>query len=475
MKITLLPESLVGDPEVVAMIQAFYSRSAKPIMERLTELGESIPKIKKALESFYIGYGHDSIADCGNIAVFFEGVSFLFAKAIQDNPLYNGQETSTRFITFTGESLIAPDYKKESINTIANQIQHNWMTFYEKKLPVVIELLGKQYPLEFFPDQDQTTWEKAIKARAFDIMRAFLPAGTTTQLSFYGSLRNVRDALSIMLYHPLHEVRYGAHKALEALRERYLSSFSKDKYSLLASNFIAEHSTTLFYNNPTLVNCLGGLDEIANTDDRNTAREWLAISSKTASVYGYFEKIPKVVRDFLQHRPKEVKVPYILGRYGTIDLKCVLDFGSYRDLQRHRNCKQLMPVLTFVLGMHNWYLDRLKELDVSLYDNALTLIKTNRTLLYGIQTEENIYELQYLMPLGARVPVEIKMGLDEAFYIAELRSTKYVHPTLRPVAQELGNALLFELPYINIYLDESEDAFNVKRGRQDITNKEVNS
>ena len=49
MNITLLPEYISGDPEASAMIQAFYSRSHKPIEERLASLGEDLSSIKESL------------------------------------------------------------------------------------------------------------------------------------------------------------------------------------------------------------------------------------------------------------------------------------------------------------------------------------------------------------------------------------------------------------------------------------------
>ena len=50
-------------PEDVAMMQALYSRSPKSVEEH-------VEKVKatgsgKFMESFYVGYGHASIADCG--------------------------------------------------------------------------------------------------------------------------------------------------------------------------------------------------------------------------------------------------------------------------------------------------------------------------------------------------------------------------------------------------------------------------
>lgn len=71
-------------PEDEAMLQALYSRSAASVSEHLQKLAKT--GSGKFMEQFYVGYGHASIGDCGTTTLFFENVSTLAAKAIQDWP-----------------------------------------------------------------------------------------------------------------------------------------------------------------------------------------------------------------------------------------------------------------------------------------------------------------------------------------------------------------------------------------------------
>ena len=82
------------NPEDTAMMQALYSRSAESVTEHVAKVRQS--GTGKFMEKYYVGYGHASIADCGSTTIFIEGVSMLVAKAVQDWPLYSGQETSSR-------------------------------------------------------------------------------------------------------------------------------------------------------------------------------------------------------------------------------------------------------------------------------------------------------------------------------------------------------------------------------------------
>ena len=130
------------------------------------------------MEQFYVGYGHASIADCGSTTIFIEGISILGDKAIQDWPLYSGQETSTRYVDMSQQPIIDPIATDQS-----RAVFQNWMKFYLESLPIMEEFLAGKYPKK--EADDEIVYKKAIKARAFDILRGFLPAGITTQLSWH--------------------------------------------------------------------------------------------------------------------------------------------------------------------------------------------------------------------------------------------------------------------------------------------------
>ena len=97
-KVIVLDTGSVIGPEADAMLQALHSRSTGGLEEHLKILADKGPD--NFMKNFYVGYGHKSIGDCGSTTLFIEGVSMLVAKAIQDWPLYSGQESSTRYIDF---------------------------------------------------------------------------------------------------------------------------------------------------------------------------------------------------------------------------------------------------------------------------------------------------------------------------------------------------------------------------------------
>src|SRR3989344_7854022 len=108
-------------PEAAAMTQALYSRDPRSVIEhrkRVAEVGAD-----KFMGSYYVGYGHKSIGDCGSVDIFIEDVSMLVAKAIQDWPLYSGQEASTRYLDMSKQEVCNPLGTKEG-----EEIQKAWMS-----------------------------------------------------------------------------------------------------------------------------------------------------------------------------------------------------------------------------------------------------------------------------------------------------------------------------------------------------------
>lgn len=150
----------------------------------------------------------------------------LAAKAIQDWPLYNGQEASTRYLDFKNQPIVIP-YDE---NGETEPIMKKWMDFYEKAIIEMTDYLLEKHPLEEGVKKGVHT--KAVQARAFDICRGFLPAGLTTYVSWHTNLRQAHDHLKQMRHHPLSEVRIIACEILSELKGKYSSSFLHKSYPL---------------------------------------------------------------------------------------------------------------------------------------------------------------------------------------------------------------------------------------------------
>lgn len=422
------------NPQDTAMMQALYSRSAASVEEHVKKVRES--GSGKFMERFYVGYGHASIADCGSTTLFLEGVSMLAAKAIEDWPLFSGQETSSRYIDYSKQPIVDPIKTKDS-KTVLNK----WMKFYIGSQPAMEKHLMTKYPKK--PDEDQGVYERAIKARVFDSLRGFLPAGITTQHSWHTNLRQAHDKLVLQKYHPLKEIREEVEKILVALKAKYPQSFShvegdeQEKYRkflMNKNNYYLEKKYTGDFTGRTNIN-------------RSDLKKHLLV---------------------LKKRPERVGLPHFLTELGNVTFEFLLDFGSFRDIQRHRNGVCRMPLLTTKFGFNDWYLNQLPK---DLRKEAEKLIKEQTIAVKKLKTSPAI--LQYYLAMGFNVTCKVSYGLPAAVYVMELRSGKMVHPTLRRVARKMVDKMAKMLPEVLIHADRSLDDWDVRRGLQTI--KEKNS
>ena len=73
--------------------------------------------------------------------------------------------------------------------------------------------------------------------------------------------------------------------------------------------------------------------------------------------------------------------------------------------------------------------------------------------------------------MGFLVACRTTYALPAAVYVAELRSGKLVHPTLRKIAHKMHGAIMDIYPDMKMYSDLEPDEWDVRRGEQDIVKR----
>ncbi len=419
----LLPDEIAGQPDVVAMLQALYSRSSMGIVDRLETLGSNMSSIRRSLSTWYVGYGHASIGDCGDVVVFIEGVSLLAAKAIQDYPLYNGQERSTRYGDFSKGNMFVevPEHLK---------IQEQWINLYNKYFPLMEQhFLNTANPFEVvtgYSNADEAkiaAFKRTCKAMAFDVVRGLLPCGTSTSLSWKGSLRKIQERCETLLSHPLLEVRELAAKIHEAVRERYPAAFRALRTPKLK---------------PT------------------------SVSPRSFVPSSEFHRMVLVKTTYLDTSIRLTEYSDELGENTFIKFAGYLDYGSYRDLQRHRNGVVKIEGIDVHSSLHPFYLDELNKVGHIGHD-----LDQVHSLISDSETSP------YIAPMATLVLVSCLWNLAQFKYVCELRSKTSVHPTLRQFIFNVHAALVQQEPNFKgmFDLDFRPDYSQSNRGNQTIVKR----
>jgi hypothetical protein len=511
---THLPIVMVGetdhlDPELQAMLLAKYSRSYGSILSKIPTTPEEAAKAKAAFKKTYNGdslakhYGHKSVGQLGHTTIFFEGVSMLAAVAIEVCELFNGQESSTRYIDYTNQPAI--NFGDADIT----HWQEVWRLLYRSALERTMADLMVQYPRA--KDVNEAKYNNTIKARAFDICGGMLPAGFTTCVGFTGSFDVLNDHIAWMFSHPLAEVRDIGALAAEAMMEKYPeAAFSMDKL-VARSNFMLydgaysdSHIETYYYRRGSFEHdSIYSLDSTKRSVALRKQTPTYALTSLLGKRYPvvddpthagrvsdltlecqYWDKSSLATRDVVleklenrlcsfgaQTRNKYQSFPRMISNAIRFRANSVMDFRSYRDIHRHRNGYRPLPLLTMELGPHQYYLDNLnEELHQQFQSLFLKQQEAFRQARMETRSKEEANQLavlqQYAIPMAAQVPYYYECDLNQVVYMTELRTDKTVHQTARIELMAAHDQLKHIFPRLQVHADLSASNFTLKRGEQ---------
>src|ERR1700674_1212948 len=164
-------------------------------------------------EEFYelvlVGYGDDSVAELAGAHVAVERTSTLAAKALEDSRIgISPLEKSTRYVRFDrpgpdgrhlfyrGPELAHPEYEPAADALFA---------VYSGMVEPVTEAIRARYPIE--PGETDRAWKSGTRAKALDLLRGLLPAGTLTNLGLFGNGRAFEYLITKMAAHERPECR----------------------------------------------------------------------------------------------------------------------------------------------------------------------------------------------------------------------------------------------------------------------------
>src|SRR5262250_2405086 len=192
------------EPEIQAYAMAKYSRSALSMRESLEEISQQ--KAEKFLNTFYFQYGHRSIADLAHIALAIERLSILAAITVADEQRWDGQERSTRYQDFKKSGYYTPEFPDQSDLRLYKQAVDGLFTEYESLSERMFQYLSEITPKP--EEMKQDSYERTLRARAFDISRYLLPLATNTSLGEIVNARTLESQVSHLLSHTHKEVRH---------------------------------------------------------------------------------------------------------------------------------------------------------------------------------------------------------------------------------------------------------------------------
>jgi thymidylate synthase ThyX len=469
-----------ADPEVLAYAMAKYSRSALSMKESLREI--SSQKAEQFLNTFYFQYGHRSIADLAHIAFAVERLSLLAAIVLVDEQRWDGQERSTRYQNFRKSGWYLPDFGSDAASASHYRATiEQLFSGYHSVFEAVFASLQKQVPRP--DDMKQESYERTLKARAFDVARYLLPLATNTSLGQIVNARTLETQVSRLLSHPAAEVRQlGAR--LQAAASGPAWNVHAEDLAVLQQDIAAldpalgERAAALLNREvktaPTLVKYAAVNDYQVQTrmELRQAAAELLGTESiddaplvdliddvdsleidlATTLLYGQChypyrqirrhvaalggERTNEIVDLGIRHRGRHDELLREFAAGHALRFDILMDIGGFRDMHRHRRCIQVLQEFT---ADHGYAIpEGVPEAGVQpLYEETIRAAHNAFVQLAAGSAPESVVSAQYVLPLGTRNRALFKMDFSEALYISELRSAPQGHFSYRKVAWEM--------------------------------------
>lgn len=401
-------------PALQATVLAKYSRSplsAREVIETLTEEESS-----KFNEKWFVEYNHSSVGELATLALCFENVSMVASKFLESFQRAAYSEKSTRYQKFNSESFVLPPGCPETMSAFSRK----FYDAYESLYPKVVQHLCKKL---------NRAEDRLIRARAFDNVRYLLPAGTGTNLGMVINARDFRHFVNQALGHRNPEIRMLGEQARQAVEKVYPVYVKHVKADSFEPNFkyvesSAEDSTSLTIQGPRV-----SLHRPTSwlRPEQSKKYFWDMVSNG----YG----MSKETFNAHMNQRKGRGVPRIF-REIPIKLDVIMDYGAYRDLQRHRRMEIFAEPLSTVYGYE--IPDDIKE-NPSLRDeycNAMQCVHT-----YADSDIVNDTELhQYVIPMGFYHRSIMSMDLAQLYYITELRTKPQGHISYRRIAWSMVEA-----------------------------------
>jgi thymidylate synthase ThyX len=498
-----------AEPEVLAYAMAKYSRSALSMRESLTEI--SAQRAEQFLNTFYFQYGHRSIADLAHIGIAVERLSLLAAIVLVDEQRWDGQERSTRYQNFLKSGWYFPDFGADSTSgQLYAKTVENLFAAYQRVTTAVFEALRRR--VDRPETLKQESYERTLKARAFDVARYLLPLAANTSLGQIVNARTLENQVSRLLSHPAAEVRDLGLKLREAATgpawnvngqagaalvqklaesdpelveeaERLLTREVRtaptlvkyaqpNEYEIQTCAELTQAAAELLADHPIADAPLVDLVERTETLEVELASTLLY----SASHHPYRQirdlvaelpeaRVTEIIKLGLQHRGKHDEALRAFHAGAAFRFDILMDIGGFRDMHRHRRCTQIIQPFTSLHGYEiptcgdlgssdqDGYIDILIEAYCRAdFISAIDQAHAASTQIAASQAPEAAQSALYLLPLATKIRSLFKMDFAEAQYIAELRSAPAGHFSYRRVAWEMFLSLQRQHPSLAAHI-----------------------
>lgn len=467
--------------EVVAVLFAYYSRSQDDLRTNLLrllrqgdlELARGTPapdpeaasletarqRAREFHEKWVVGYGHASVAEHAVAHLALEDVSIIASKLVEHSRLASYTEKSTRYVPFprryhTPVNLPAPE-RTEFENAVGRLFDA-----YQELLPELTgRVMAEGDPAAF---RTERGYRSACQARACDALRALLPAATCTNLGLTANARTLEGMISRLLSHPLVEARQLGERIQAAaapaiptlIKHARPSDYARETppaMRRLAAELLSGCEESPAPASGSVVRLVAAPEDaeqrlaaaiLHEHSEVGYDRVWSRLSAAPR------DAARRVIREYLARRrihgsqEHGYQDPPLRGvEHASFTFEVLVDYGAYRDIQRHRMATQSVQRLGC---LHGYEVPQLIT-RYGLQDRYQELMERAAASWQRLEAAAP-EEAQYAVPLAYRLRMLITWNLRAMAHFITLRSARQGHPSYRRVAWQVHDCLLERFP-----------------------------
>jgi thymidylate synthase ThyX len=472
--------ALVNLPEVVkGALFARYSRASKSLRrlfldefvvdmeisgDASVDATVGLKRAEELYERVFFDYGDDSVAQLGGVHLACEQASNILTKILEWGRLMSYLEQSTRYIGYD-DRLPSGHYRYHRPPSVLESHlgaryvgdMDRMFDSYGELLPRLQSWLIARFPRQ--PGDSDFVHRQAIRAKALDGLRGLLPAAALSNVGVYGTGQSYELLLLKMRSHPLPEARFYSELMLTELRKVIPSFLQRvdlpergGEWSDYFANTRSETARVLERLWPDATTErrgeVAGKPEVKlvdfDPDGEDKLIAAIAFSQSALSEAELMRRVRKLSVDdriallhaYVGDRKNRRHRPGRAFERTDYRFEVLVDYGAFRDLQRHRLLTMEWQPLGTALGFS------LPDMVVEAGEEATFMQSLERSRqLYEVMVDDFPVQAGYAVALAYRVRCVIQMNAREALHLIELRSGTQGHPAYRRIAQQMYKAI----------------------------------
>lgn len=454
---------------------------------------------QELIERVLIAFGDDSVGELEGAHLSFENITMVATKEIEDRRIGGSPiEQSTRYVFYNQKDaegnyryyrdpaimrsphaatyVATMDFVFDTYCSLMDPMKAYYRT--QKTIEEAEYDIDGDGVKEHLSDLEDTrdikafkrTYNMDIRTKACDTLRYLLPLATKTNVGLFGNGRFFQGLLSHCYTSDMPEVQRmaeDAKKALDQVIPHYVKRAKRNEYHAATRNAMHALAARIMGNvdvadAPEVDLADAGEAHVASAckgqvGDVDVLRRALQDEKDVCTVshmlYPFcthsLNQIRDVVRAMTHDERREVVTTYV-GERGqrrnrpgralesgypyTFD--CLTDFGTYKDLMRHRMTTQMRQKFS---PQHGFVMP--PDLEKAGFADKALECHEKTVELYELLVEDFPEQASYAALHGSKVRWLMGMNDREAMHLIELRTTPQGHASYRKVGQLMHDAI----------------------------------